>query len=102
MDRMRFKRWMIGLGVAGAFVGLVAYRVHAKRAAFADAPLPPVQAVAVATVHSGTLTEGLLMNGTVIFPTEVKISSKATGVMRQLYVDEGKSVHKGDMIAEVD
>ncbi len=56
----------------------------------------------LAHVREQTVQLSVEANGTVKPEREVKLSPKQAGLLKRLYVDEGDSVRKGQVIAEID
>ena len=56
----------------------------------------------IATIETGTVKKTVTATGTLQPWTTIDIKSRAGGRILKLYVEEGKVVHKGDLIAEID
>src|SRR6201992_30425 len=57
--------------------------------------------VAVEKADFHTITETVTASGKIYPETEVKISRVVSGEITELRVEEGDSVHKGDMLAKI-
>ncbi len=58
--------------------------------------------VAVYRAQKGTISESLILNGEVFPLTEVNIYSTVPGKIKEIMVEEGDSVMKGDILAYID
>ena len=56
----------------------------------------------LAKVESGDLAKSVVATGKVEPITKVEIKSKASGIVKKLYVDAGDRVKKGQLLAELD
>ena len=56
----------------------------------------------LAKVESGDLAKSVVATGKVTPITKVEIKSKASGIVKKLYVDAGDKVHTGQVLAELD
>lgn len=82
-----------GLGVVLlALIGLVA----ARRGG------PPIDPSRLATIEKGDLARSVVATGKVQPLTKVEIKSKASGLVKRLFVDYGDQVKKGQVLAELD
>ncbi|MBN9219014.1 MAG: efflux RND transporter periplasmic adaptor subunit [Mesorhizobium sp.] len=108
--RRRRSRRSQGIVALAALVLLVGgyglWRSHAaglERAAAASqsAPAPKIP-VTVATVQKNDFPLYLYGLGTVTPPNSVSISSRVTGVVTRVPVEEGQMVKQGDLLAEID
>ncbi|WP_137931311.1 efflux RND transporter periplasmic adaptor subunit [Mesorhizobium comanense] len=86
--------------------GYIVWRGHAAglakaAAATQSAPAPKVP-VTVATVQKNDFPLYLYGLGTVTPPNSVSISSRVTGVVTRVPVEEGQMVKQGDLLAEID
>ena len=59
-------------------------------------------AVQIAEVELGTIVKTVSASGKIRPVVEVKISAKVSGSIINLYVEEGDSVHKGDLLLRLD
>ena len=90
------KRWMIFTIVAVALVALVIVAVAATRG---GTKIDPTK---LAKVEKGDLAKSVVATGKVTPITKVEIKSKASGIVKKLYVDAGDKVHTGQVLAELD
>ena len=56
----------------------------------------------LAKVDKGDLAKSVVATGKIEPITKVEIKSKASGIVKKLYVDYGDKVKKGQMLAELD
>src|SRR4051794_29691690 len=56
----------------------------------------------LAKVEKGDLAKSVVATGKVTPITKVEIKSKASGIVKKLYVDAGDTVHTGQVLAELD
>ena len=90
------KRWIIISIVAAAvlvlgIVGLAATRGGTK-----------IDPTKLAKVEKGDLAKSVVATGKVTPITKVEIKSKASGIVKKLYVDAGDKVKQGQVLAELD
>jgi HlyD family secretion protein len=90
------KRWIIISVVAVAVVALVIAAVAATRG---GTKIDPTK---LAKVEKGDLAKSVVATGKVTPITKVEIKSKASGIVKKLYVDAGDTVKKGQILAELD
>ena len=90
------KRWVIISIVAVAVVALVIVAVAATRG---GTKIDPTK---LAKVEKGDLAKSVVATGKVTPITKVEIKSKASGIVKKLYVDAGDKVHQGQVLAELD
>ena len=90
------KRWIILTVVAVAVVALVIVAVAATRG---GTKIDPTK---LAKVEKGDLAKSVVATGKVTPITKVEIKSKASGIVKKLYVDAGDKVHTGQVLAELD
>ncbi len=90
------KRWIILTVVAVAVIALVVVAVAATRG---GTKIDPTK---LAKVEQGDLAKSVVATGKVTPITKVEIKSKASGIVKKLYVDAGDRVHTGQMLAELD
>ena len=82
--------------VAVAVVALVIVAVAATRG---GTKIDPTK---LAKVEKGDLAKSVVATGKVTPITKVEIKSKASGIVKKLYVDYGDQVKKGQILAELD
>ena len=90
------KRWIIISIVAVAVVALVVVAVAATRG---GTKIDPTK---LAIVEKGDLAKSVVATGKVTPITKVEIKSKASGIVKKLYVDAGDTVKKDQVLAELD
>jgi HlyD family secretion protein len=90
------KRWIILTVVAAAVVALVIVAVAATRG---GTKIDPTK---LAKVEKGDLAKSVVATGKVTPITKVEIKSKASGIVKKLYVDAGDKVHTGQVLADLD
>ena len=90
------KRWIIFTIVSVAVVALVIVAVAATRG---GTKIDPTK---LAKVEKGDLAKSVVATGKVTPITKVEIKSKASGIVKKLYVDAGDKVHTGQVLAELD
>ena len=92
------RRVRIGLAIGGVMVVGAGWAVaHARRGG------PPIDATRLSKVTRDDLARSVVATGRVQPITEVvQIKSKASGLLRKLYVDTGDHVHAGQVLAELD
>jgi len=90
------KRWIILTVVGVAVIALVVVAVAATRG---GTKIDPTK---LAKVEKGDLAKSVVATGKVTPITKVEIKSKASGIVKKLYVDAGDRVHTGQMLAELD
>jgi len=56
----------------------------------------------LAKVEKGDLAKSVVATGKIEPITKVEVKSKASGIVKKLYVDAGDRVHKGQILAELD
>ncbi len=90
------KRWLIFAIVSVAVVALVIVAVAATRG---GTKIDPTK---LAKVERGDLAKSVVATGKVTPITKVEIKSKASGIVKKLYVDTGDKVRTGQVLAELD
>ena len=93
--RKKKRRWVTLATVAVAVLavlGLVAARSGGK----------PIDPSKLAAVEKGNLARSVVATGKIQPLTKVEIKSKASGIVKRLYVDYGDRVKEGQMLAELD
>ena len=90
------KRWIIISIVAVAVIALVVVAVAATRGG------TKVDPTKLAKVEKGDLAKSVVATGKVTPITKVEIKSKASGIVKKLYVDAGDTVKKDQVLAELD
>jgi HlyD family secretion protein len=90
------KRWLV---VTGVTVGIVALVIVAVAATHGGTKIDPTK---LAKVERGDITKSVVATGKVTPITKVEIKSKASGIVKKLYVDSGDRVKQGQVLAELD
>ncbi len=90
------KRWIIISIVSAAVLLLVIVGVAATRG---GTKIDPTK---LAKVEKGDLAKSVVATGKVTPITKVEIKSKASGIVKKLYVDAGDRVKQGQVLAELD
>lgn len=89
--------------VVGGIGGVALWhRDHVQPAAEAAAPAPPPVPVVAATVSSHPVPIYLRGVGTVLAFNNVVVRSQITGPLVKISFQQGQTVHKGDLLAEID
>ncbi len=95
--KKRRKRIIIWTSIVSAVVALVV--VVALVAFSGSTKIDPSK---LAKVEKGDLAKSVVATGKIEPITKVEIKSKASGIVKKLYVDYGDSVKKGQVLAELD
>src|ERR1700676_3956032 len=95
--KKRRKRIIIWSSIAAAVVALVV--VVALVASSSGTKIDPSK---LAKVEKGDLAKSVVATGKIEPITKVEIKSKASGIVKKLYVDYGDKVKKGQTLAELD
>jgi HlyD family secretion protein len=93
--RRKKRRWIALATVAVAIlavIGLVAARSGGK----------PIDPSKLAAVEKGNLARSVVATGKIQPLTRVEIKSKASGIVKRLFVDYGDRVKEGQVLAELD
>ena len=91
----RKKRWIIVVGIA-LIVVVVAGLVAAKSG---GTKIDPTK---MGKVEKGDIAKSVVATGKIEPITKVEIKSKASGIVKKLYVEAGDKVKAGQMLAELD
>jgi HlyD family secretion protein len=94
--KSRKRLWII-LGCAAAV--LVGGGVLAAKTLTATAPLDPSQ---IASAETGDIARSVVATGKVWPITQVEVKSKASGIVTKLDTDINHTVHKGEVLAQLD
>jgi len=97
VKRKRRKRIIIWSSIAAAVVVLVA--AGALIASSGGTKIDPSK---LAKVEKGDLAKSVVATGKIEPITKVEIKSKASGIVKKLYVEYGDKVKKGQILAELD
>jgi HlyD family secretion protein len=95
--KKRRKRIIIWSSIVSAVVALV---VVAALVAFSGST--KIDPSKLAKVEKGDLAKSVVATGKIEPITKVEVKSKASGIVKKLYVDYGDSVKKGQVLAELD
>src|SRR5580700_4535383 len=95
--RKRRKRVIIWSSIAAAILILVV--AGALIASSGGTKIDPSK---LAKVEKGDLAKSVVATGKIEPITKVEVKSKASGIVKKLYVDYGDKVKKGQMLAELD
>jgi HlyD family secretion protein len=90
------KRWIIILIVTVSVLALIIVAVAATRG---GTKIDPTK---LAKVERGDLAKSVVATGKITPITKVEIKSKASGIVKKLYVDYGDHVKQGEVLAELD
>src|ERR1700751_1834554 len=90
------RRWTITIVASVAVVALVIVAVAATRG---GTKIDPTK---LAQVEGGGITKSVVATGKARPITKVEIKSKASGIVKKLYVDTGDRVKQGQVLAELD
>jgi HlyD family secretion protein len=90
------KRWIIISIVTAAVLAVVIVGVAATRG---GTKIDPTK---LAKVERGDLAKSVVATGKITPITKVEIKSKASGIVKKLYVEAGDKVKKGQVLAELD
>jgi membrane fusion protein, multidrug efflux system len=96
------KRLMIAFTLGLAAIGGAAFYVSGSEAPAAPAPEPHRVPVVAAPVQSKDVPIYLRGVGTVIAYNNVIVRSQITGQLVNIAFQQGQTVHKGDLLAEID
>ena len=95
--KKRRKRIIIWTSVATVILALVVTGV-----VIASTGGTKIDPSKLAKVEKGDLAKSVVATGKITPITEVEVKSKASGIVKKLYVDYGDSVKKGQLLAELD
>jgi HlyD family secretion protein len=95
--KKRRKRIIIWSSIAAAVVVLVV--AGALIASSSGTKIDPSK---LAKVEKGDLAKSVVATGKIWPITQVEVKSKATGIVKKLYVEYGDKVKKGQLLAELD
>ena len=90
------KRWIITTVVVAAVLLLIVVAVAATRG---GTKIDPTK---LAKAEKGDLARSVVATGKVTPITKVEIKSKASGIVKKLYVDTNDHVKQGQVLAELD
>lgn len=93
----RWRRRLIWMGILAVLLGGAAYGVRA--ALKPDNKIDPSK---IASVDRGSIARSVVATGKIEPRSTVEVKSKASGIVKKLYVDYSDYVHQGQILAELD
>ena len=93
----KWRKRLIWLGVVVVLVGGAGYGVRA--ALKPDNKIDPSK---IAAVERGAIARSVVATGKIEPRSTVEVKSKASGIVKKLYVDYSAYVHQGQLLAELD
>jgi len=96
MGRRKSRRW---LWLTAAFVGLVAGGAGVSLAFRGNPTIDPAK---LSKVETGDIARSVVATGKIEPLTKVEVKSKASGIVKKLYVDYGEYVKRGQILVELD
>lgn len=93
----KWRKRLIWLGVLAVVLGGAAYGVRA--ALKPDNKIDPSK---IASVDRGSIARSVVATGKIEPRSTVEVKSKASGIVKKLYVDYSEYVHQGQLLAELD
>jgi len=93
----KWRKRLIWLGILAVVLGGAAYGVRA--ALKPDNKIDPSK---LASVERGNIARSVVATGKVEPRSTVEVKSKASGIVKKLYVDYSDYVHQGQLLAELD
>jgi HlyD family secretion protein len=93
----KWRKRLIWLGILVVVIGGAGYGVHA--ALKPDNKIDPSK---LASVERGSIARSVVATGKVEPRSTVEVKSKASGIVKKLYVDYSDYVHQGQVLAELD
>lgn len=93
----KWRKRLIWLGVLAVLLGGAAYGVRA--ALKPDNKIDPSK---IASVDRGNIARSVVATGKIEPRSTVEVKSKASGIVKKLYVDYSGYVHQGQVLAELD
>jgi HlyD family secretion protein len=93
----KWRKRLIWLGVVVVLLGGAGYGVRA--ALKPDNKIDPSK---IASVERGSIARSVVATGKIEPRSTVEVKSKASGIVKKLYVDYSASVHQGQLLAELD
>ncbi len=99
MSTHRKSRKKLWIGLSIGLVVLIALSVAAIKAIGGPAKIDPTQ---LAKVETGDIARSVVATGKVQPITKVEVKSKASGIVTQLATDINATVHKGQLLAQLD
>ena len=93
----KWRKRLIWLGVVVVLLGGAGYGVRA--ALKPDNKIDPSK---IASIERGSIARSVVATGKIEPRSTVEVKSKASGIVKKLYVDYSASVHQGQLLAELD
>jgi HlyD family secretion protein len=93
----KWRKRLIWLGILAVVLGGAGYGVRA--ALKPDNKIDPSK---LASVERGNIARSVVATGKIEPRSTVEVKSKASGIVKKLYVDYSDYVHKGQILAELD
>jgi len=81
------------------FAAITAYSCKSNRA---EAPATEPAVISVTKIKSGPLNQSVRTSGVLASKTQSDLSFMTSGIIKHIYVKEGYTVRKGDLLAELD
>jgi HlyD family secretion protein len=94
--RKRRKRWIVFGSIGAALVILIVGLTAALR------PSRQIDPSKLAAVERGDITRSVVATGKIEPLTKVEVKSKASGIVKKIYVEAGERVKTGQVLAELD
>jgi HlyD family secretion protein len=92
----RRKRWIVFGSIGAALVILIVGLTAALR------PSRQIDPSKLAAVERGDITRSVVATGKIEPLTKVEVKSKASGIVKKIYVEAGERVKTGQVLAELD
>ena len=93
----KWRKRLIWMGILAVLLGGAAYGVRA--ALKPDNKIDPSK---IASVDRGNIARSVVATGKIEPRSTVEVKSKASGIVKKLYVDYSDYVHQGQILAELD
>jgi len=90
------RRWIIG----GVSLGVLVLAIVGVTAAFR--PNNEIDPAKLATAEKGDIARSVVATGKIEPLAKVDVKSKASGIVKQIFVDYGETVRQGQVLAELD
>jgi HlyD family secretion protein len=95
-QKNRRRRWLIVSGIIAVLVlGMVGLAAALR-------PSHKIDPSKLAKAEMGDITQGVVATGRIEPLTKVEVKSKASGIVKKLYVDVGDRVRTGEVLVELD
>ena len=93
----KWRKRLIWMGILAVVLGGAAYGVRA--ALKPDNKIDPSK---IASIERGSIARSVVATGKIEPRSTVEVKSKASGIVKKLYVDYSDYVHQGQILAELD